>query len=256
MKKEVLRVDNEGVADLLGLLEVIVCPAISNIIAKLDELEIRTELKPILISIFKGNYTPVEELYKERLNVDAKVFVTKSARTEITKQAEEVLKDFRDYAKSILSAMYGSAGRISATSPKVFDFLELNEDREPVITEENRNAITEHFTMYLTTAQGKELRTLHNKYVEATVSLFEFCRNHNIQAIIPSCTTFYEFDVVSRELKARQLNYDEMIAGQQDKSNGNNLDDDIGPTIIKPTEKKPVTTVNKGRAKPRTVASY
>ena len=212
MEKFILRVEESKINELTSVLENEVFPAVAKIAGKLTEIGVTDNQKQIITEAFGGSYASITEAYKANLEKDAKNFATPSAKESVLAQLDTVIVDFKELANNAISRIYSlEIDGLRCNSPKVLDYLELNKKGEPTITKENREAIKEHFTIYVSTELGATFKEKHDAFVKALSELYGFCMANHISAHLPAYTSFYEINMAQEAVLPTFINYDKTI---------------------------------------------
>lgn len=208
MEKFILRVEESKINELTSVLENEVFPAVAKIAGKLTEIGVTDNQKQIITEAFGGSYASITEAYKANLEKDAKNFATPSAKESVLAQLDTVISNFKTF---VADATNSNIYDLKHNSPEALEYYELNKKGEPKLTKENREAIKERFTIYVSTELGAKFKEVHDAYVKATSELYKFCKENNIGGILAMANSFYEIDTDMKGAIPRFIDYDRVL---------------------------------------------
>ena len=251
MEKIILKVEESKINELTSVLENEVFPAVARIAGKLTEMGVTDNQKQIITEAFAGSYASITEAYKISLEKDAEKFATPSAKESVLAQLDTVIADFKKLANDAIRNITAlDIDDLQCNSPKVLDYLELNKKGKPTITKENREAIKERFTIYVSTELGATFKVKHDAFVKALSELFDFCIANNVTAFLPSRTSFYEVDRETKTVISSFVDYDTLLANTLAEQH---TQFDNEPIVVKPRTENTFKDISKagreGKAK-------
>jgi hypothetical protein len=260
MEKYILREGKQVANELIVKVENIVLPIVKNLIERLADIGVTSDIKQRVGEIFVGNYQIIETIHKEALEKDVSLFKTHSAKDVILKQHDDVIADFKESTKDQIDEIRSNEVEgLYLNDPKILDYIEFDKEGIPVISKENKAAILERYTTYVETELGAEF---HKKHIDATNTLNElllFCEKIGVKFYLPIqlFTTFFERgeDI---NIEPAKIDYDDIVLSRAKKEQDKDEDTEerSSVTITRPSKPhfknlssqngKKVKTVTKG----------